>query len=84
MLPALARPLLEPRLPADLDVSWFASREDAMEMIVDADIAWVDMQKTGTIGEAVAGATHAQMAVHDPGPGSISSNCLRHDSGARA
>jgi phosphoglycerate dehydrogenase-like enzyme len=56
VLPALARPLLEPRLPAGLDVSWFASREDAMEMIVDADIAWVDMQKTGTIGEAVAGA----------------------------
>ena len=58
VLPALARPLLETRLPADLDVAWFASREDAMEMIVDADIAWVDMQKTGTIGEAVRRAKH--------------------------
>lgn len=54
VLPALARPLIEPRLPVDLDVAWFASRDDAMEMIVDADIAWVDMQNTGTIGEAVA------------------------------
>ena len=58
VLPALARPLLEPRLPAELDVAWFASREDAMEMIVDADIAWVDMQRTGTIGEAVLRAQH--------------------------
>jgi phosphoglycerate dehydrogenase-like enzyme len=58
VLPALARPLIEPRLPAELEVAWFASREDAMAMIVDADIAWVDMQKTGTIGEAVERAKH--------------------------
>lgn len=58
VLPALARPLIEPRLPAGLDVAWFASREDAMEMIVDADIAWVDMQRVGAIGEAVLRAKH--------------------------
>ena len=54
VLPALARPLIEPILPPELDVTWFASREEALSGIVDADIAWVDMQRSGTIGEAVA------------------------------
>lgn len=44
VLPALARPLLEPRLPAALDVAWFTTRDEAAAMIADADIAWVDMQ----------------------------------------
>lgn len=44
VLPALARPLIEPHLPADLDVHWFTSRADAEAAIVDADIAWVDVQ----------------------------------------
>jgi len=54
VLPALGRPLLEPHIPTTLAVDWFATREDAMAMIVDADIAWVDMHQTGTIAEAVA------------------------------
>lgn len=54
VLPALARPLLEPRLPAGLDVVWFATREDARAMIVDADIAWVDMQRSADTAEAIA------------------------------
>lgn len=53
VLPMLARPLLEPHLPAELDVAWFGTRDEAMAMIVDADIAWVDMQQVGTIKEAV-------------------------------
>lgn len=53
VLPALARPLLEPGLPAGLDVAWFASPEDANSMIVDADIAWVDMQPTRLTAEAI-------------------------------
>ncbi|THD37189.1 MAG: D-2-hydroxyacid dehydrogenase [Sphingomonas sp.] len=57
VLPALARPLLEPHLPAGLEVSWFASREEAGAMIVDADIAWVDMQRGVWTAEAVAKAT---------------------------
>src|ERR1700761_6686292 len=44
VLPALARPLIEPHLPAGLDVAWFASPSEANTMIADADIAWVDMQ----------------------------------------
>ena len=54
VLPALARPILEPRLPADLEVDWFASREEAMTMIADADIAWVDMQRPGDTGATAA------------------------------
>ncbi|OWK31952.1 D-2-hydroxyacid dehydrogenase [Sphingomonas mucosissima] len=46
VLPAIARPLLEPQLPSDLEVSWWTSPADAKVMIADADIAWVDMQPT--------------------------------------
>ncbi len=53
VLPALARPLLEPHLPADLDVAWFASPAEATAGIADADIAWVDMQPTRLVAEAV-------------------------------
>jgi phosphoglycerate dehydrogenase-like enzyme len=54
VLPALARPLLEPHLPAGVEAAWFASREEAGEMIADADIAWVDMQRGVWTAEAVA------------------------------
>ena len=46
VLPAIARPLLEARLPADLDVDWWSSPDEAKAMVADADIAWVDMQPT--------------------------------------
>ncbi|MFA5989102.1 MAG: D-2-hydroxyacid dehydrogenase [Sphingomonas sp.] len=54
LLPALARPLLEPHLPNGLDITWFATHEEAMAAVVDADIAWVDMQRPQWTGEAVA------------------------------
>ncbi len=53
VLPAAARPLLEPRLPADLDVAWFATPADANAMIADAEIAWVDMQPTRLVADAI-------------------------------
>jgi len=53
VLPALARPLLEPQLPTGLDVAWFASPSEANAMIADADIAWVDMQPTSLVAEAI-------------------------------
>jgi phosphoglycerate dehydrogenase-like enzyme len=56
VLPALARPLLEPHLPAGLDVAWFASPADAETMIADADIAWVDMQPTHLTAAAIRAA----------------------------
>jgi phosphoglycerate dehydrogenase-like enzyme len=53
VLPALARPMLEPHLPAGLEVAWFASPAEANAMIVDADIAWADMQPTSLTAEAI-------------------------------
>ena len=53
VLPALARPLLEPRIPDGLEVVWFANHEEANAMVVDADIAWVDQQRPGWTAETV-------------------------------
>ena len=54
VLPALARPLIEPGLPEAITPHWFASREEAGKLIADADIAWVDMQRPEWTGEAAA------------------------------
>jgi phosphoglycerate dehydrogenase-like enzyme len=42
VLPALARPLVAPQLPAGVDVHWFTSTDEARSLVVDADIAWLD------------------------------------------
>lgn len=60
VLPALARPILEPRLPHGLDVAWFANHEEALAAVADADIAWVDMQRPQWTGEAVAAGERLQ------------------------
>lgn len=57
VLPALARPLIEPGLPAGIDAHWFTSRDEALAMIVDADIGWVDMNRPGWTGEIAAAGT---------------------------
>jgi phosphoglycerate dehydrogenase-like enzyme len=56
VLPAIARPLLEPQLPADLEVAWWSSPAEAKAMTADADIAWVDMQPTSLTEEAIRAA----------------------------
>ncbi|HEX8445821.1 MAG TPA: D-2-hydroxyacid dehydrogenase [Sphingomonas sp.] len=56
VLPAAARALMAPHLPADLDVAWFASPAEANAMIADADLAWVDMQPTELVAEAIRAA----------------------------
>jgi len=56
VLPAIARPLLEAHLPSDLEVAWFATPKEAQAMIADADIAWVDMQPTRLVADALAAA----------------------------
>ena len=53
VLPAVARGLLEPHLPAGVEAAWFASPAEANAMIADADIAWVDMQPTALVAEAI-------------------------------
>src|SRR5437762_2384902 len=54
VLPALARPLLEPHLSADLDVTWFATPAEAQAAIGEAEIAWVDMNETADVRATVA------------------------------
>lgn len=57
VLPALARPLVEPHLPQGLDVHWFATPEQAAEMVADADIGWLDINEPARWAEAVAAGT---------------------------
>jgi phosphoglycerate dehydrogenase-like enzyme len=54
VLPALARPLIEAQLPAGLDVHWFTSLDEAVEMVADADIGWVDNNGPANWARAVA------------------------------
>ncbi len=54
VLPALARPLLEPKLPDGLDIHWFTHRDDALEHIPAAQIGWVDMHQPGWTSEVAA------------------------------
>lgn len=56
VLPAFTRPLLEPRLPAGLDIAWVTTREEASAAMVDAEIGWVDLLPHGLTHEAVVAA----------------------------
>lgn len=56
VLPAAARPLLESQLSSDLEIAWFATPAEATTAIADADIAWVDMQPTRLVAEALSAA----------------------------
>lgn len=53
VLPAAAKPLLAPHLPADLEVAWFSKPDEAKAAIADAEIAWVDMQPTALVADAI-------------------------------
>jgi phosphoglycerate dehydrogenase-like enzyme len=54
VLPALARPLLEPHLPDNAEVRWFASAEDAYAMAPGAEVGWLDMQVPAHTGRALS------------------------------
>lgn len=60
VLPALARPLIESGLPAGIEPHWFTSREEAIAMVADADIAWVDMMRPDWTGETAAAGVRLQ------------------------
>ncbi len=78
VLPALARPLLEPRLPARLDVHWFAHRDDALEHIPTAEIGWVDMHQPGWTSEvAAAGANLKWLSTIYAGIDAFDANLLK-------
>jgi phosphoglycerate dehydrogenase-like enzyme len=56
VLPALARPLLDARLPAGHDIAWVGTVDEAVAAIADADIAWVDLPPHGLTEQAVSAA----------------------------
>lgn len=56
VLPAVARGLLEPHLPAAIAPAWFTTPAEANAMIADAAIAWVDMQPTALVADAIRAA----------------------------
>ena len=57
VLPALARPLIEPHLPDDIEARWFATADEAYALAPEADIGWFDMHNPANVGKAITLAT---------------------------
>lgn len=56
-LSGLIRPLLEPRLPAGLEVRWFLTKEEALAAVPEAEIGWFDMYDQQAMAETLCAAT---------------------------
>ena len=56
-LSTMIRPLVEPRLPEGLDVHWFASKEEALEVAPLAEIGWFDFSQKEPMVETLRAAT---------------------------
>lgn len=56
VLPAIARPLLDGKLPGDLQVTWWTDASSAQAGIADAEIAWVDMHDKPAMVETLRAA----------------------------
>ena len=54
---SLVRPLVEPHC-GDLDVTWFTSTEEAMEVAPHAEIGWFDMYDKAKMAEIISAATN--------------------------
>ena len=57
VLPAFVRALVEPQLPADLDVTWVTTQDEAVAAMGDADIGWVDLIPRGLNSAAASAGT---------------------------
>jgi phosphoglycerate dehydrogenase-like enzyme len=57
VMSGLIRPLLEPQLPADLDVRWFMSTEQALELAPLADIGWFDLNDKAEMFKIISAGT---------------------------
>lgn len=57
LLPAPARPLLEPHLPQGIEARWFATKEEALALAPDAEIGWLDMVDKANMAAAITAAT---------------------------
>ena len=58
VMSGLIRPLLEAQLPADLDVRWFMSTEQALELALLADIGWFDLNDKAEMFKIISAATN--------------------------
>ncbi|WP_296677741.1 D-2-hydroxyacid dehydrogenase [Novosphingobium sp.] len=52
VLSAIARPLLEPRLPDWIEPRWFATSEELLGMVGEAEIGWFDLYSKDDMAEA--------------------------------
>lgn len=52
VLSAIARPMLEPRLPDWIEPRWFSTTEDLLEIADQAEIGWFDLYKKEDMAEA--------------------------------
>jgi len=59
-LPALVRPLVEPRLPPDTDVRWFTTGAEALALAPEAEIGWFDMYDKDAMAAVLRAATRAK------------------------
>jgi phosphoglycerate dehydrogenase-like enzyme len=57
VLSGLIRPAIEPYLPSDVDVHWFMSKEQALELAPLADIGWFDMNDKTEMPAIITAAT---------------------------
>ncbi|TRD12234.1 D-2-hydroxyacid dehydrogenase [Erythrobacter insulae] len=57
-LSGLIRPLLEPQLPDGLDVRWFVTKEEALEVVPEAEIGWFDMYEKDAMADTLRAATN--------------------------
>jgi phosphoglycerate dehydrogenase-like enzyme len=55
-LSGLIRPLIESRLPGDCDVRWFMTKEQALEVVPEAEIGWFDMYDHAAMAEVLRAA----------------------------
>jgi phosphoglycerate dehydrogenase-like enzyme len=58
LLSGIIRPLLEPQLPSDLEVHWFKSTEQAIELAPRADIGWCDLNDKNEMFRIISAATN--------------------------
>lgn len=58
VMSGLIRPLLEPLLPTDLDVRWFLSTQQALELAPLADIGWFDLHEKAEMFKIISAATN--------------------------
>ena len=57
VLPALARPLIEPHLTPDIEVHWFTTPDEAIAQLPGAEIGWLDNNRPSEWARTVAAGT---------------------------